>query len=109
MPRDIDIDQFAAMIKDHAQSHSDILEDPAPSVYLKQVTETTLVFDLIGFVADVDSVGRVSSDLSFAIWRDVRALHLLPATRTIVTIEGTGQADALVKNLVVEQSGKGKA
>ena len=109
MPRDIDVDQFATMIKDHALSHSDVLEDPAPVVFLKQITDSTLVFELIGFVADVDSVARVSSDLSFAIWRDVRALHLLPATRTIVTIEGTGQADALVKNLVVEQSGKGKA
>ena len=109
MPRDIDVDQFASMIKDHALSHSDVLEDPAPVVFLKQITETTLVFELIGFVADVDSVGRVSSDLSFAIWRDVRALHLLPATRTIVTIEGSAQAEALVKNLVVEQSGKEKA
>ena len=108
MPRDIDIDQFASMLKDHASSHSDVLEDPAPNVFLKQITETTLVFELIGFVSDVDSVGRVSSDLSFAIWRDVRALHLLPATRTIVTIEGSSQAEALVRDLIVEQSGKEK-
>ena len=104
MPRDIDVDQFADMIKDHALSHSDVLEDPPPAVFLKQITETTLVFELIGFVADVDSVGRVSSDLSFAIWRDVRALKLLPASRTIVTIEGASQNEALLKKLGTDPS-----
>ena len=99
MPRDIDVDQFAAMVKEHALSHADVLEDPPPAVYLKQITETTLVFELIGFVADVDSVGRVSSDLSFAIWRDVRALKLLPASRTIVTIEGAEHKEAVLKSL----------
>ena len=102
MPRDLDVDQFATMIKDHALSHADVLEDPPPAVYLKQITETTLVFELIGFVADVDSVGRVSSDLSFAIWRDVRALKLLPASRTILTIEGAEQKEAVLKSLGAE-------
>lgn len=99
MPRDIDVDQFATMIKEHALSHTDVLEDPPPAVYLKQITETTLVFELIGFVADVDSVGRVSSDLSFAIWRDVRALKMIPAARTIVTIEGAEHKEAVLKSL----------
>jgi potassium efflux system protein len=99
MPRDIDVDQFAAMVKEHALSHADVLEDPPPAVYLKQITETTLVFELIGFVADVDSVGRVSSDLSFAIWRDVRALKMIPASRTIVTIEGAEHKEAVLKSL----------
>jgi small-conductance mechanosensitive channel len=109
MPRDIDVDRFSTMIKDHALSHSDILEDPEPVVLLKQITDTSLVFELIGFVADVDSVARVSSDLSFAIWRDVRAMHMLPTVRTIVTLEGPAQTEALVKNLLGEQSGKEKA
>jgi hypothetical protein len=50
-------------------------------------------------VADVDSVGRVSSDLSFAIWRDVRALKMIPASRTIVTIEGAEHKEAVLKSL----------
>ena len=37
MPRDIDVDQFAAMVKEHALSHADVLEDPPPAVYLKQI------------------------------------------------------------------------
>ncbi len=106
MPRDIDVDQFAAMIKDHALSHTDVLEDPPPNVFLKQITETTLVFELIGFVADVDSVGRVSSDLSFAIWRDVRRLNLLPAARTHVMIEGTPGAQAVLHTLAANLPGK---
>ena len=104
MPRDIDVDQFAGMIKEHALSHSDVLEDPPPTVFLKQITETTLVFELIGFVADVDSVGRVASDLSFAIWRDVRALKLLPTARTVLTIEGGTHNETLLKNLGADPS-----
>jgi hypothetical protein len=47
--------------------------------------------------------------LSFAIWRDVRAMQLLPMTRTIVVLEGAAQTETLVKNLLGEQTEKEKA
>ena len=80
--------------------HADILPDPKPAVLLKLITETTLNFELVAFVAEVDTVARVSSEMSIAIWREVRALGMLPAGKTVLTIESPASvAQAFVSSL----------
>jgi small-conductance mechanosensitive channel len=87
MPRDLDIDRFRSLLFELTSKHDDVLPDPKPAVLLKLITETTLNFELVAFVAEVDTVPRVSSELSISIWRDVRALGMLPTGKTVLTIE----------------------
>ncbi len=89
MPRDIDIDAFSSLLFELTSKHGDILPDPKPAVLLKLITETTLNFELVAFVAEVDTVAKVSSELSISIWREVRALGMLTPRKTILTIESS--------------------
>ncbi|MHB2168351.1 DUF3772 domain-containing protein [Alsobacter sp. R-9] len=70
--RDTDADMVATLMRAAAQENPDVLEDPAPRVLFKRITETSLTFDLVCFVAEVDTGARVSSDLTFAIVRRLR-------------------------------------
>ena len=92
MPRDINIDAFTSLLFELTSKHADILNDPKPAAFLKLITETTLNFELVAFVAEVDTVARVSSDLSISIWREVRALGMLPSGKTVLTIETPASA-----------------
>ena len=100
MPRDIDIDAFSSLLFELTSKHGDILPDPKPAVLLKLITETTLNFELVAFVAEVDTVPRVSSELSISIWREVRALGMLPTGKTVLTIESpVSVAQAVMSSL----------
>ena len=55
-----------------ALAHREIMSEPAPRVIFKKVTENTIDFDLVCFVDDIDSAGRVASDLYFDIFRKLR-------------------------------------
>ena len=92
MPRDINIDAFTSLLFELTSKHADILNDPKPAAFLKLITETTLNFELVAFVAEVDTVARVSSELSISIWREVRALGMLPSGKTVLTIETPASA-----------------
>jgi potassium-dependent mechanosensitive channel len=64
-----DADKVAQLLKDVASAHEDVMEDPPPRVLFRSMTESTLSFDLICFVPEIDIAARVSSDLTFAIFR----------------------------------------
>jgi potassium-dependent mechanosensitive channel len=53
-------------------AHGEVLEEPAPSVLLKNFGATGIEFDLFGFVADVTAVTRVSSELRFELLKRLR-------------------------------------
>lgn len=109
MPRDIDIDAFRDMLLRLAGEHGEILADPKPGLLLKLITETTLNFELVAFVAEVDIAARVSSELSITIWREVRATGLLPQSKTILTIESPpAVAQAVVSSLEAASTPSGK-
>lgn len=71
--RDTDPDRITAILIQCAKDNTDLLDDPPPIVQFKKIGETTKDFDLIAYVADVDFAGQVSSDLTFAIDRAMRA------------------------------------
>lgn len=67
VPRTLDASEVRTMLSDVARDHGDVLQKPAPMVLFKKIGTTTMEFDLICVVGDVDIVGRVTSDLNFAI------------------------------------------
>ncbi|MBB4040593.1 small-conductance mechanosensitive channel [Microvirga flocculans] len=72
VPRATDPDLVAEIMRKAALAHREIMSEPAPRVLFKKVTENTIDFDLVCFVDDIDSAGRVSSDLYFEIFRGLR-------------------------------------
>ena len=72
VPRSADPDQVAEIMRQAALAHREIMSEPAPRVLFKKATENTIDFDLVGFVDDIDSAGRVSSDIYFEIFRGLR-------------------------------------
>ncbi len=78
LPRDVDPDRIVQVLRDAAEAHADVLEDPPPRVFLKAIGASSLDFELVCFVAEVDVSARVTSDLNFAIWRKIREEGLLP-------------------------------
>lgn len=89
VPRDSDSDVVATVMRTAAQENPDVLDDPAPRVLFKRITETALTFDLICFVGEVDMGARVSSELTFAIVRRLRETGIIkPAGPTKLEVDG---------------------
>jgi small-conductance mechanosensitive channel len=61
-----------------ALAHREVMSEPAPRVFFKKATENTIDFDLVCFVDDIDAAGRVSSDLYFEIFRELRKIGTPP-------------------------------
>ncbi len=89
LPRDTDADAVATMMREVAANHPDVLEDPAPRVLFKKINDASLSFELVCFVADVDLAARVSSDITFATFRQLRAKKVIaPAGPPTIEISG---------------------
>jgi len=58
----------AAVLIEAAKSHDEVVRFPAPSVFFSAFGQTSLDFDLVCFVEDVERARRVKSDLHFAIF-----------------------------------------
>ncbi len=68
VPRSTDPQEVNQVMLTAAMQHPKVLQQPKPAVMFKKITESSLEFDLICVVPDVDMVGGVSSDLHFAIY-----------------------------------------
>ncbi|MCP8940533.1 DUF3772 domain-containing protein [Alsobacter sp. SYSU M60028] len=65
----LDPDKVAGALRDVASANPDVLEDPPPRVLFKGIGEGSMSFDLVCFVGEVDTAARVTSDLTFAVYR----------------------------------------
>ncbi|MBN9061401.1 MAG: mechanosensitive ion channel family protein [Rhizobiales bacterium] len=72
-PRAFDPVIVSRILTDAANGHEDVLKKPAPSVFFKKIGDAQLDFELVCFVADVDLIGRVTSDLHFIVFREIVA------------------------------------
>lgn len=72
VPKESDCDLVASILRDAAAANSDVLEDPPPRVNFKTIGEGSLSFELVCFVPEVETATRISSDLTFAIFRKLR-------------------------------------
>ncbi len=83
--RGVDPDELAAVVKKCALDHREIASAPAPAVLFKKIGESTLDFELVCFVEEIEVASRVSSELHFAIFRTLREAGIisLPSPTTI--------------------------
>jgi potassium efflux system protein len=89
VPRATDPDQVAEIMRKAALAHREVMSEPSPRVLFKKVTENTIDFDLVCFVDDIDAAGRVSSDLYFDIFRNLRRAGVgVPAPAPAAEPEG---------------------
>jgi small-conductance mechanosensitive channel len=72
VPRASDPDRVAEIMRSCALAHREVMSEPPPRVLFKRIAETTIEFDLVCFVDEIDGLARVASDLTFAIFRALR-------------------------------------
>jgi small-conductance mechanosensitive channel len=96
VPRFSDPDLVAEILRNGALAHREVMSEPAPRVLFKKMTDAALEFELVCFVDDVEAAARVSSDLHFAIYRELRAAGILqpppPASITVHGLDGVGDS-----------------
>jgi len=94
VPRALDAGAVRGMLAEVAGNHGDVLQKPAPAVMFKKLGTATMDFELICVVDDVEIVGRVTSDLNFAIQK--RLAEMEPVAETpelrVRGLEGVEQA-----------------
>jgi len=102
VPRTLDPQLVRAMLSEAASSHGDVLSKPPPTVLFKKLGTTTMDFDLICVVGEVDIVGRVTSDLNYVIHK--RLTDMEPAAAgaemTVKGLEGIEQSLGSIANAV---------
>ena len=70
-------------------AHREWMSEPSPRVLFKKVTENPIDFGRVCFVSDIDAAGRVSSDLYFDIFRNLRRAGVgVPAPAPAAEPEG---------------------
>jgi potassium-dependent mechanosensitive channel len=67
VPRDTAPDRLRDTLLACAREHPDVLKEPPPKVFFKKINDTTLDFDLVCVVGEIDVTLRVTSDLHFVI------------------------------------------
>jgi small-conductance mechanosensitive channel len=73
-----DADQMRDLLVGLAEAHPEIVTEPPPRVFLTEFAEKWVSFDLHCFVADVATAGRVKSELSFTVLRELKSRDALP-------------------------------
>ncbi len=106
VPRTLDAGAVRAMLSEVASAHGDVMQKPPPSIMFKKIGTATMDFELVCVVADVDIVGRVTSDLNFAIHK--RLTEMEPAAGTpellVKGLEGVEQSLGDIAAAVVRES-----
>ncbi len=69
---DSDPEQVRDVLLNSAHEHPEIVEDPGAYIIFRDFGDSALVFELRAYLIDVDRSLRVSSDLRFAIFRQLK-------------------------------------
>jgi small-conductance mechanosensitive channel len=99
VPRAIDPERVREVMVAAASRHPDVLNDPPPRVMFKRIGEASLDFDLICVVPEVDTAGRVSSDLHFAIFASL-GQHGIGQPEREVSVKGLDRIEDTLEELV---------
>lgn len=76
--RGVDPDEVVTVVKKCALDHRDVASAPAPNILFKRIGESTLDFELVCFVEEIEVTSRVSSELHFSIFRALRDAGIIP-------------------------------
>ncbi|WP_439496472.1 DUF3772 domain-containing protein [Bosea sp. (in: a-proteobacteria)] len=107
VPRRLDASDVRAMLADAAQAHGDVMQKPPPAVLFKKIGTTTMDFDLICVVGDVDIVGRVTSDLNFAIHKRLTEMEA-GAPGSELTVKGLEGVEQSLGDIAAAVGGKAR-
>lgn len=98
--RGTDPDKVAELVKACALNHREVASSPAPNVLFKRIGESTLDFDLVCFVEEIEVASRISSELHFAIFRTLREADIIPMpTPTTIQLKGLEQIEQSIMSL----------
>ena len=64
-----DIDHVIDTLQEVAEANADILTNPAPRVRFRQFGDSSLNFELLGWIADPANRGRVTHELNCAVYK----------------------------------------
>src|SRR3954471_2085903 len=101
VPRASDPDQVADIMRTCALAHREVMSEPGPRVLFRKITDASIEFDLVCFVDEIETCGRVSSDLYFAIYRCLRQGGIgspAPAP-TAVTVQGLDRVEEQLEHI----------
>lgn len=104
----VDPERIREVLLDIARAHDEIVGIPAPIVLFTGFNANALDFVLIGYVANVERVDRIRSDLLFSAFARLQEEGLPPAsTNTTLDIDFSQLAPAL--NRLIEQKAESQA
>jgi potassium efflux system protein len=102
VPRASDPDRVSEIMRQCALAHREVMSEPSPRVFFKKITETTIDFDLVCFVDEIEVSGRVSSDLMFAIYRTLQDAGIgqpAPAANPTVNLQGLDRVEERLEEI----------
>jgi small-conductance mechanosensitive channel len=100
VPRASDPDQVAQIIRHCALAHREVMSEPAARVLFKKMSDTTLEFDLVCYVDEIETAGRIQSDLYFAVARDLRQAGIgVPAPVPTMKVEGLDDIEEQLEHI----------
>jgi hypothetical protein len=95
------------MLSEVASNHGDVLQKPPPAVMFKKLGTTTMDFELICVVGDVEITGRVNSDLNFAIHKRLAEMEPAAAVPELMVrgLEGVEHSLGSIAEAVGQRDG----
>ncbi|WP_181832767.1 DUF3772 domain-containing protein [Bosea caraganae] len=105
--RTLDPTDVRTMLTDAAAAHGDVMQKPPPTILFKKIGTSTMDFDLICVVADVDIVGRVTSDLNYVIHKRLTEMEEAPPAPELMVrgLEGVEQSLGDIAAAVSREAG----
>lgn len=92
--------EVARILEDCARAHPSVLEKPGPAVIFTSFGDSALNFDLYCYVADVETRGRVGSDLRFAIFKRFKEEGIeIPFPQRDMNIRGIDRLETALSRL----------
>lgn len=111
VPRSYDPTAVRTLLADAAGAHGDVLHKPPPSVLFKKIGTSTMDFDLVCVVGEVDTVGRVTSDLNYVIHDRLAAMEpaAAGAELTVKGLDGIEHSLRGIARAVAREPADGEA
>jgi small-conductance mechanosensitive channel len=93
-----DPEEVAAILRDVARAHPGVLDDPEPSVIFKDFGASSLNFDLMCLVGDVQKRLSISSELRFAIFRAFKERGIeIPFPQSDINLRDIGRLEQALR------------
>ena len=81
VPRTSDPAKVRQLLLDSAATHGDVVKEPPPRVFFRKIGDANLDFELVCVVQEIETAGRVQSDLHFVVFKKLvdEGIIVMPA------------------------------